>query len=160
MIPSRMMTAQVTVERHPIPFVAQRDRYNRPVEGGPTARAVEAVSAYYRPRRSNTIVDNGEIIEAEMQVIFQPDAVTDDISAVWIEGLRYEPDGQAQPHWHPISRVIMYKSLWLRKGTMQLAAQQQNIPAPYAPPVPPKGDTWVDEPSAWVDLQPDNAWSL
>ena len=157
MIPSRMMTAQVLVERHDHPPVVKRDRYNRPLEGEPTARSRESVNAYYRPRRSNTIIENGEIIEAEMQVIFQPDEVTDDISAVWIEGLRYEPDGQAQPHWHPIQRQVMYKSLWLRKGTMQLASQTTNMPSTFAHRV---ADTWGEEPKAWQDLPEVNAWSM
>ena len=157
MIPSPMMTATVLVERHPAPPVVQHDRYNRPIESAPQARAHEAVSAYYRPRRSNTIIDNGEIIEAEMQVIFQPTEVTRDIKAVWIEGLRYEPDGQAQPHWHPISQKVMYQSLWLRKGTMQLVDQPFNL---SDLPTTPQGETWADEPKAWEDLTPVNAWSM
>lgn len=157
MIPFPMMTATVLVERHPAPPVALRDRYNRPIESAPQARTSDTVSAYYRPRRSNTIVDNGEIIEAEMQVIFQPNEVTRDIAAVWIEGLRYEPDGQAQPHWHPLLKKVMYQSLWLRKGTMQLVGQSLNLPGLYTAP---QGETWADEPKAWEDLTPVNAWSM
>ena len=155
MIPSRMMTASVVIERHPHAVVV-RDRYNRPVESAPHARARETVSAYYRPRRSNTIIDGGENIEAEMQVIFQPDLETADIAAVWVDGLRYEPDGQAQPHWHPISQKVMYRSLWLRKGTAQMVDQTFNLPLAHSV----TGDTWADEPSAWADLAPVNAWSM
>lgn len=157
MIPFRMMTALVVIERHPPVPVVVRDRYNRPVESAPQARTREMVSAYYRPRRSNTLIDGGENIEAEMQVIFQPDLETRDIAAVWVEGLRYEPDGQAQPHWHPISKKVMYRSLWLRKGTHQMVDQSFNLPEAYTPP---KGETWADEPSAWTDLAPVNAWSM
>lgn len=157
MIPFRMMTASVVIERHPPAPVVVRDRYNRPVESAPQARSRETVSAYYRPRRSNTIIDGGENIEAEMQVIFQPDLETRDIATVWVDGLRYEPDGQAQPHWHPILQTVMYRSLWLRKGTAQMADQTLNLPEVYTPP---KGDTWNDEPSAWADLAPVNAWSM
>ena len=156
MIPSRMMTASVVVERHPAAPVPVRDRYNRPVESAPQARSRETVSAYFRPRRSNTVIDGGENIEAEMQVIFQPNLETRDIAAVWVDGLRYEPDGQAQPHWHPISQKVMYRSLWLRKGTAQMADQGFNLPVAHRA----TGDTWADEPSAWRDLSPVNAWSM
>jgi hypothetical protein len=112
MIPAHLMTAEVVLTHRDTVAV---DRYNLP---SGASKRTETVLAYYRPRRTESVVDGGEQVVAGMLLYLQPDVVTDHIESVQIEGKRYAPDGQAQPHWHPQTSKVMYQTLLLRRGTL------------------------------------------
>lgn len=113
MLPSHLMTTTVSIE---YAGEAGIDRYNRPVRGD--SEIVE-VPAYYRPRRTDTTVNKGELITAAMQLFLQPSVDLTDAIAVHVDGRRYSIDGQPQTHWNPLSKQIQYHVVLLRRGTSE-----------------------------------------
>lgn len=109
MIPGTMMTADVTLTYK---TVTGHDNYNKPI----VSETSDTVKAYYRGRRTNTIVDGGDILKTDAQIILQPDTVTDDLISVTIHNETYGIDGVPVPHWNPRSAKIEYIAVYLRKG--------------------------------------------
>jgi hypothetical protein len=111
MIPSHLMTADITIEyaSHSVTY----NSYHQEVKGAPT---VVTTKGYYRPRRSNTIVSGGDVLTSDASVIVQPGTRYDGISSVTVEGHRFEPDGEPMPHWNPLKSAVEYIRIDLRKG--------------------------------------------
>ena len=109
MISTSMMTADVTLTYKTEGSV---DAYNRPS----VSESSSTVKAYYRGRRTNTLVDGGDILKTDSQIILQPDTVTDGLVSVTIHNETFSIDGEPVPHWNPRTAQIEYIAVYLRKG--------------------------------------------
>lgn len=116
MLPAHMLTATVQIEYENT--ARSLDRYNRPVDS-PENTLVE-VKAYYRPRRTSTVIDGAEQVDADMQVFLQPNVSLENAVAVHVERRRYSLNGQPQPHWHPTRKTVMYQVVLLRRATSEV----------------------------------------
>jgi len=109
MITSALMTASVTLNRRVQTGV---DAYNKPI----VTLSPTVVKAYYAPRRTNTVVDGGDILKTDFKVIVQPFTDLDALESVIVEGNTYEVDGIPVPHWNPLTSRVEYITIYLREG--------------------------------------------
>lgn len=109
MIPGAMMTAEVTLNYK---IVTGHDAYNKPI----TSETSTTIKAYYRGRRTNTVVDGGDILKTDMQIIVQPSTPVDNLVSVAINNETYGIDGVPVPHWNPRSATVEYIAIYLREG--------------------------------------------
>ena len=109
MIPATMMTADITLNYKTVTGV---DAYNRPV----VSESSVTVKGFYQGRRTNTVVDGGDILKTDAMVIVQPDVSVDDLESVTINNETFGIDGVPMPHWNPRSVSVQYIGIYLRKG--------------------------------------------
>ena len=67
------------------------------------------VLAYYRPRRTSTVTDGGDLVEADMSVLLQPDVVVDNLPRATADGADAQLDAAVRTLLDDIARnLILY----------------------------------------------------
>lgn len=89
------------------------DAYNQPTTGALTPVTVKG---YLRPLRTNTTVIGGDAYVSDASVIVRPLTRLTGLESVEVGGRRYSVDGEPQAHYNPVSRVLLYHQVYLRRG--------------------------------------------
>ena len=110
MITASLMTADITITAR---GVTPTNEYNPEVVSAPITVTVKG---YYRPTRTNTIIEGGDILKTDARVIVQPTVATDNIVSITVENEVFDVDGVPEPHWNPLTQRIEYIAISLRKG--------------------------------------------
>lgn len=110
MISARMMSEDIDIHYRAAP---SPNAYNTPQR---VPGASVTVKGYFRPRRSNTVVTDGETLKTDATIMVSPTVDVEHIEYVVVHGVRYSLDGEPLPHWNPLSRGIEYYSIYLRRG--------------------------------------------
>lgn len=109
MITSSLMTAELILN-HVVE--SGRDSYNKPTY----TRSSQTVRGYFDPRRTNTVVEGGDIRKTDVVVFVQPTVDLDGLESVTFNGTTYDIDGVPLPHWNPVRSRFEYVAIYLREG--------------------------------------------
>lgn len=107
MLPSHLLTAKVTLH-----FESTPNSYNYSAVAKPSADA----RAYFRPRRSNTLINGGELLSADYSLMLNPSVDVEGLASVEIQGESFMLDGPPMPHWNPVTGQVEYVRIDLRQG--------------------------------------------
>jgi len=105
MLPSYLLTATVTLV-----YDQAENGYN---SSAPAKPSVD-VRAYYRARRSNTLVQGGELLTADYSIMLNWDVDIEGLTGVVINGEEFLLDGPPMPHWNPMTGSTEYVRIDLR----------------------------------------------
>ena len=105
MLPSYLLTATVTLV-----YDQAENGYNSSAPAKPDVN----VRAYYRARRSNTLVQGGELLTADYSIMLNWDVDIEGLTGVVINGEEFLLDGPPMPHWNPMTGSTEYVRIDLR----------------------------------------------
>lgn len=109
MLPSHLLTATVTLL-----FQAAENGYNSSAAAKPSVD----VRAYYRARRSNTLVQGGELLTADYSIMLNWDVDIEGLTGVIVNGDQFLLDGPPMPHWNPMTGSVEYVRIDLRTASV------------------------------------------
>ena len=109
MLPAHLLTATVTLK-----YESAENSYN---SSAPAKPSVD-VRAYFRPRRSNTLISGGELLGADYSLMLNWDADVEGLAAVVVNGQMFMLDGPPMPHWNPVTGSVEYVRIDLRQGSV------------------------------------------
>jgi len=109
MLPSHLLTATVTLV-----YEQAENGYN---SSAPAKQSVD-VRAYYRARRSNTLVQGGELLTADYSIMLNWDADVEGLTGVIVNGDQFLLDGPPMPHWNPMTGSVEYVRIDLRTASV------------------------------------------
>ena len=109
MLPAHLLTATVTLV-----YEQAENGYNSSVVAKPNVD----VRAYFRPRRSNTVVNGGELLTADYSIMLNWDVDVEGLAGVIVNGETFALDGPPMPHWNPVQGSVEYVRIDLRQGGM------------------------------------------
>ena len=109
MLPAHLLTATVTLV-----YEQAENSYNSSVAAKPNVD----VRAYFRPRRSNTVVNGGELLTADYSLMLNWDVDVEGLAGVIVNGETFMLDGPPMPHWNPVKGSVEYVRVDLRQGGM------------------------------------------
>ncbi len=110
MLPAHLLTATVTLVYDQI----HNNSYNSSAPAKPNVD----VRAYFRPRRSNTVVNGGELLTADYSIMLNWDVDVEGLAGVIVNGETFALDGPPMPHWNPVQGSVEYVRIDLRQGAM------------------------------------------
>ena len=109
MLPAHLLTATVTLT-----YESAGNSYNSSASAKPDVD----VRAYFRPRRSNTVVSGGELLTADYSLMLNWDVDVEGLAGVIVNGEMFALDGPPMPHWNPVRGSVEYVRIDLRQGAM------------------------------------------
>lgn len=109
MLPNHLLTATVTLR-----FAAPENSYNSSAPAKPDVD----VRAYFRARRSNTLVQGGELLTADYSIMLNWDVDIEGLTGVVINGEEFLLDGPPMPHWNPMTGSTEYVRIDLRTASV------------------------------------------
>jgi hypothetical protein len=109
MLPAHLLTATVTLV-----YEQAGNSYNSSAPAKPDVD----VRAYFRPRRSNTVVNGGELLTADYSIMLNWDVDVEGLAGVIVNGEMFALDGPPMPHWNPVQGSVEYVRIDLRQGAM------------------------------------------
>jgi hypothetical protein len=109
MLPAHLLTATVTLV-----YEQAGNSYNSSAPAKPNVD----VRAYFRPRRSNTVVNGGELLTADYSIMLNWDVDVEGLAGVIVNGEMFALDGPPMPHWNPVQGSVEYVRIDLRQGAM------------------------------------------
>jgi len=107
MLPSNLLTQDATL------------LFDQPDNGYnvlPQSRDSEVVRAYFKPRRSDTIVNGGQVLTNEYSLLFNYHTNVDGLTGVEVDGDLFTIEGSPMVHWNPTSMSIEYLRVDVRRS--------------------------------------------